>query len=112
MAHDPDVFPEPDEFKPERFLSEEFGPSYLAHKHLAFGFGRRSVANATFVHFGLIAESRRCRICPGMNLAFQSLFIDIAYMLWALDIRPKISADGESIPLPSRDAFIDDGLVV
>ncbi len=108
MTHDTDVFPDPDEFNPERFLNEDIGPSYLAHKHVAFGFGRRSVVNATC---DLIAESRVCRICPGMNLAFQSLFIDVACMLWALDIRPKNRADGEPI-LPSKDAFIDDGLVV
>ena len=48
MHHDPDTYPDPDEFRPERFLDESGHikpaiPDTYSHGHNAFGFGRRSV---------------------------------------------------------------------
>ena len=70
--HDPFMFPAPDEFRPERFL-ETTNPR-LQDFDLPFGFGRR--------------------ICVGMHLAKNSLFISIAQILWAFDILPIAGADG------------------
>lgn len=53
MMQDPEMFPDPNVFKPERFMHDPF-----ADFTLPFGFGRRQ--------------------CPGMHVASQSLFIVIA----------------------------------
>ncbi|KAF7359170.1 Cytochrome P450 [Mycena sanguinolenta] len=51
------------------------------------------------------------RICVGKDIASDSLFIAIASMLWALDFSAPID-DLEQKILPSKNAFVDKGLVV
>ncbi|KAI0352103.1 cytochrome P450 [Trametes cingulata] len=80
IMQDPELFPEPEEFRPERFLSTT-NPK-LKKFTIHFGFGRR--------------------ICPGMHMANQSIFIVIARLLWAFDITPEVDADGKPI-IPSKD---------
>jgi hypothetical protein len=46
-----------------------------------------------------------------MAIANQTLFMDIASMLWALDIAAPIDGSGTKI-LPSRTDCVDEGLVV
>ncbi|KAG8769166.1 hypothetical protein FRC12_005129 [Ceratobasidium sp. 428] len=58
MMHDPDVYPEPDKFKPSRYLVENPPPD---PENYAFGFGRR--------------------ICPGIHIAQQSMWISISNIL-------------------------------
>ncbi|KDQ58000.1 hypothetical protein JAAARDRAFT_193485 [Jaapia argillacea MUCL 33604] len=83
MAQDPDMFPNPEAFEPERFLKTT-DPRLLDFT-LPFGFGRR--------------------ICPGMHVASQSLFILITRILWAFEIKPLL--DGS---LPDSDAFVANSL--
>jgi hypothetical protein len=66
--HDPAVFPEPDKFYPERWLSKDA----LAYPNPAFGFGARR--------------------CPGRFFAHASMWLMIAGILAAFDITP--SEDG------------------
>ena len=73
--HDPVLFPNPDEFRPERFI-ETTNPR-LVDFELPFGFGRR--------------------ICPGMHLARNSIFINIARLMWAFDVRPALDSEGKPI---------------
>ena len=80
--HDPAMFPSTDEFIPERFL-ETTNPR-LQDFELPFGFGRR--------------------ICVGMHLARNSLFITISRILWAFDILPLVADNGEPV-LPDRWDF-------
>lgn len=54
MTQDPEMFPEPEEFRPERFSDRN---DKLRDFTLPFGFGRRQ--------------------CPGMHVATQSLYIVI-----------------------------------
>lgn len=59
IHHDKSTYPDPWTFNPDRFLSHPC--SALTHDHHAFGFGRR--------------------ICPGLDLAANSLYISIAHLL-------------------------------
>ncbi|KAK7056377.1 hypothetical protein VNI00_002931 [Paramarasmius palmivorus] len=93
MNHDPEVYgPDADDFVPERYLDEDGKMIDTKDEgHLTFGFGRR--------------------ICVGRHLSKQSLFIYIASMLWAFDIKPGTDRDGK-IVLPDPDAGVGDGLIV
>lgn len=78
IMHDAGIFPNPDDFMPERFLiSSPLFDSRLAPFDLPFGFGRR--------------------VCPGAHLARNSLFISIARLLWAFHIKPAVDEKGQEI---------------
>ncbi|KAK7966338.1 uncharacterized protein PG986_000615 [Apiospora aurea] len=68
-------FPEPHEFKPERFREERDFPGTLGHT--AFGWGRR--------------------ICPGMHLGAASVNLNIARILWAFNVSPAKDEAGQDI---------------
>ena len=51
------------------------------------------------------------RICIGMHIANQALFIDVASLLWAVSIEKAAGEDGKPI-VPSRTECVDEGLVV
>ncbi|KAJ3512342.1 hypothetical protein NLJ89_g3577 [Agrocybe chaxingu] len=82
IMRDPEMFPEPECFRPERFI-ETTNPRLLQFD-LPFGFGRRS--------------------CPGIHLALNSLFINFARMLWAFDIKPALDQDGKEI-IPDSENY-------
>ncbi|KAF5342840.1 hypothetical protein D9758_013372 [Tetrapyrgos nigripes] len=96
LNHDPTIFPDHDEFRPERFL-DETGTVHVVpadtrnQGHVSFGFGRR--------------------ICVGLNFANQSLFIDIASLLWAASIEPAYDETGAEI-VPSPTDYLEEGTVV
>ncbi|KAI0037071.1 cytochrome P450 [Vararia minispora EC-137] len=73
IMRNPGTFSDPEVFKPERFLSST--DPRLGDFDLPFGFGRR--------------------VCPGMHLARNSLFINISRILWAFDVLP---VEGQSLP--------------
>ncbi|KAL5520612.1 hypothetical protein ACEPAF_2613 [Sanghuangporus sanghuang] len=81
IMRDPVMFPEPDNFEPERFINSK--DPRLANFELPFGFGRR--------------------ICPGMHLARNSVFVNIARLLWAFDILPALDKNGKEIIPDSMD---------
>jgi cytochrome P450 len=97
MNRDPEVFGENVEhFDPARHLETDPdaapGQSDVREEgHFSFGFGRR--------------------LCVGRHMANNSLFIDIAIMLWATNIERKKDASGEALPL-NVDGFVDHGIVV
>nr|F1SY62.1 RecName: Full=Cytochrome P450 monooxygenase 58 [Postia placenta Mad-698-R]BAK09406.1 cytochrome P450 [Postia placenta] len=94
MNRDPAIYPDYDEFRPDRFLDASGNEIDIAgthgQGHVTYGFGRR--------------------ICIGMHVANQALFIDIAALLWAFNIEAPTGPDGNPI-LPSRTDFVDEGLV-
>ncbi|KAH9173181.1 cytochrome P450 [Lactarius sanguifluus] len=59
--------------------------------HVSYGFGRR--------------------ICPGRHFSNNSLFIDIAMVLWGCNIEPGKDEHGNVIPI-DVDGWVDDGVLV
>jgi hypothetical protein len=51
------------------------------------------------------------RICPGLHIANQALFINIASLLWATSIEPAYDKAGVEI-IPSAQGCLDEGVVV
>ena len=74
ISKDPEVFPDPDKFDPERFIN----PTHprLVDFDLPFGFGRR--------------------ICPGRGFANAALFISVTSILQTMDIEPILGEDGKA----------------
>ncbi|KAI5865315.1 cytochrome P450 [Durotheca rogersii] len=68
-------FPEPHEFRPERFTEPRQYPGTFGHS--AFGWGRR--------------------ICPGMHLGSASVELNIARILWGFDVAPAKDASGKDV---------------
>jgi cytochrome P450 len=74
MLHDETVYPEPFEFKPERFMKDgQLNPAVRDPDHAVFGFGRRWARPSSYYDFEHI-----------LRLTFQ-------YMPWTLyDIRIRL----------------------
>ncbi|KAG1748504.1 cytochrome P450 [Suillus paluster] len=74
ISRDPEVFPEPDAFKPERWIDDR-GRVRDDLKFFVFGFGRR--------------------VCPGQHVATRSVFINSLLILWAfrLNLNPTKPLD-------------------
>ncbi|OAX34799.1 cytochrome P450 [Rhizopogon vinicolor AM-OR11-026] len=78
MTHDAQKYPNPDEFKPERFLHED-GSLTSDTMPLGFGWGRR--------------------ICVGQHLAEAALWIAITSFLATFSIQKTLDEHGEEIPV-------------
>ncbi|KAJ7837531.1 cytochrome P450 [Mycena olivaceomarginata] len=75
MLHDPEMYPDPLAFNPERFSPENRVNGLNQIPDAAFGFGRR--------------------LCPGRFLAFDTLWIIVATMLTVYDISKEIDETGK-----------------
>lgn len=90
IHREPKRYPDADSFRPERWLDKNW-PTYREpltefpnlQNFSAFGFGRR--------------------ICPGMNIAERSLYIQIARIAWGCNLSRKKTAEGVDIIPPSYD---------
>jgi cytochrome P450 len=89
LLHDPEVYPNPEQFMPERYLDRLPSGAWSTRadvrdpRDFCFGFGRR--------------------ICPGLHIAEQSLFAMVATVLQTLSIGRSKDVDGNEI-LPQPDA--------
>lgn len=88
-------FPDPFAFRPERYLSHTQRSAVYANSadvaardHFTFGAGRR--------------------ICPGIHLAENGLFLAVSNLLWAYEFRAPIGESGGEIKVDVGDeAFLD-----
>lgn len=97
LHFNPEQWDNPDVFDPSRYLSYPnkagvyaAGGDAAQRDHYDFGAGRR--------------------ICPGMHLAENSLFITLAKLLWAFKIEPPLGADGKPLAMDLSDAAYEDGV--
>ncbi|KAI0746299.1 cytochrome P450 [Daedaleopsis nitida] len=98
MHHNPERYPDPYEFKPERYLDDRLTcaesanlPDPMKRDHWMFGAGRR--------------------ICPGITLAEREIFLAVSHLLWAykmeelpdepIDLKEYDGLSGRS-PVPNR----------
>jgi hypothetical protein len=97
MNRDPEIFGKnTEDFDPARYLdaSGDIAPGVLELRkdgHFSYGFGGR--------------------ICVGRQMADNSLFINIAILLWAMKFERKKDASGRFLPL-DVNGWVDVGLVV
>ena len=106
--HDPVVYPDPAEFRPERFMRDgHIDETVRDPFKIVFGSGRRCVG--TFTSGGLLFRGVfHHRICPGRYFATDSLFLIIASVLHMFDITPPMNDDGQPIRVEPRmsDGFL------
>lgn len=90
MYYDPLRYENPEQFIPDRFLTpgDENDENYLPDRWV-FGAGRR--------------------LCPGMHFAINSMFIALARVLWAFEIRPPLDEFGREFQLDVSDYAYEDG---
>ncbi|SRR6266702_4940964 len=94
---DPDIYGEDAaHFNPTRYLDTNGyiapgPPDAKEEGHFTYGFGRR--------------------LCVGRHVANNSLFINIATVLWALKIERKKDATGKLLPV-DVDGYVEDSLVM
>ncbi|KLO05954.1 CyP450 monooxygenase [Schizopora paradoxa] len=72
-------FPDPLDFKPERWLHRNSETDSLRPDEFAFGYGRR--------------------VCPGQVWAEHMIFITVVSLLAAFDIKRALDSNGEPVPL-------------
>ena len=88
ITRDPRTYPDPENFRPERWLASNF-PTYREpltefpnlKGFSQFGFGRRT--------------------CQGVDIVEQELFLVMGGLAWAFDIRKKMSKFGYEVPVPA-----------
>ncbi|KAI0064833.1 cytochrome P450 [Artomyces pyxidatus] len=82
ILHDPELYPDPHTFKPERFLTEDGQVKEDIILSSAFGFGKR--------------------ICPGRHLVDSTLFIVVAFVLSTFNVGNATDAQGRAIPVEDK----------
>jgi cytochrome P450 len=99
LHYDPSRYEKPFEFMPERYLNHTlYSSEYAAmsdpakRDHFTFSTGRRT--------------------CPGARLAENSLYIALAGILWAYEIRPPLVNGAEKVLDTSDDAYTEGGVTL
>ena len=91
ILHDPEEYPDPEEFKPERFLNEDGTVRDDPTLSLVFGAGKR--------------------ICPGRHFVDATIFIVTSSVLSAFNVTKAKHENGSEIPVQAA-VILDGGVVV
>jgi cytochrome P450 len=91
ILHGPETYPDPEEFKPERFLNEDGSIRGDPTLSLVFGAGKR--------------------ICPGRHLVDATLFIVTSSVLSAFDVTKAKDENGNEIPVKAAVTVLS-GIIV
>jgi cytochrome P450 len=91
ILHDPEIYPNPEEFKPERFLDQDGNFREDPMITLAFGVGKR--------------------ICPGRHFVDATLFIVASSVLAVFNITKAKDEKGHEIPVNDTMSFRKGSLV-
>ena len=86
ILHDPALYPEPDIFRPERFLNPDGSLRDDPILTSAFGFGKR--------------------ICPGRHIVDATLFISVASLLSVFNIERGIEGEVKLSDYPYTGALL------
>ena len=90
ILHDPEAYPDPEEFKPERFLNPDGTVRDDPALSLAFGAGKR--------------------ICPGRFFADATIFIIISSVLSVFKVTKAKDKNGYDIPVKAT-VIADNGFI-
>ena len=91
ILHDPEIYPDPEEFKPERFLNEDGTVRDDPTLALAFGVGKR--------------------ICPGRHFVDATIFIVASSVLSAYNVTKAKDENGDEIPVRAAPA-VSSGVIM
>ena len=91
VLHDPETYPDPEEFKPERFLNEDGTVRDDPSLSLVFGAGKR--------------------ICPGRHFVDATLFIVTSSVLSVFNVTKARDENGNEIDVKAA-ATVLSGIVV
>ncbi|KAJ3722420.1 cytochrome P450 2 Le.CYP2 [Lentinula raphanica] len=79
MNRDPNVYPDPDAFKPERYMNSPNGPFESIDNIYAYGFGRR--------------------VCAGRYMADNTVWLAVASVLASFNLGKAKDENGNEIPI-------------
>ena len=91
ILHDPEIYPDPEEFKPERFLNEDGSVRDDPTLSLVFGIGKR--------------------ICPGRHFVDATIFIVTSSVLSVFNVTKAKDENGNEIPVKAA-VTVQRGIVV
>jgi cytochrome P450 len=91
ILHDPELYPDPEEFKPERFLNPDGTVRDDPALSLAFGAGKR--------------------ICPGRHFVDATVFIVASSLLSVFNVTKAKDENGHEIPVTGA-MIVDRGVIV
>jgi cytochrome P450 len=91
ILHDPEVYPDPEEFKPERFLNPDGTVRDDPILSLAFGIGKR--------------------ICPGRHFVDATIFIVASSVISVFNVTKAKDENGHDVPVKAA-AIVGRGVVM
>jgi cytochrome P450 len=91
ILHDPEIYPDPEEFKPERFLNPDGTVRDDPTLSLVFGAGKR--------------------ICPGRHFVDATIFIVASSVLSVFNATKAKDENGNEIPVKAA-VIVDRGVVM
>jgi cytochrome P450 len=91
ILHDPEIYPDPEKFKPERFLNPDGSVRDDPTLSLAFGIGKRA--------------------CPGRHFVNATIFIITSSVLSVFNVTKAKDENGHEIPVKAA-VTVDRGVLM